>query len=116
MNIDVRRFDPILSGEGDEQGESGVLTIERTKVKRPKKYKVLLHNDDYTTMEFVIYILQKVFGKNYDEAKAIMINVHEKGVGVCGVYSHEIAETKMQKVMDEAKANGHPLKCSIEPE
>ncbi|MDD0853822.1 ATP-dependent Clp protease adapter ClpS [Halobacteriovorax sp. GB3] len=115
-NLDEWKIDPILGEEGEESGETGVVTIERTRFKRPQRYKVLLHNDDYTTMEFVIYILQKVFGKHYEEAKQVMLDVHQNGRGVCGVYTHEIAETKMTKVKQEAKENGHPLKCSMEPE
>jgi len=114
-NLDDNRFNPILSEE-DEYGEGGVATIKKIKVKKPRKYKVLIHNDDYTTMEFVIYILQKVFAKNLEEAQAIMLKVHNEGIGVCGVYSYEIAETKSEKVNQEAKENGHPLKCTIEPE
>lgn len=115
-NIDVLKFSPIFSEEGQESHEHGVVTIEKTKVKRPKKYKVLIHNDDYTTMEFVIYVLQKIFGKHYEEAKAIMLRVHHDGHGICGVYTFEIAETKVEKVVSEARQNGHPLKCTMEPE
>jgi ATP-dependent Clp protease adaptor protein ClpS len=116
-SLDEGSLAPILSttgGENDE--ESGVATINKTRAKRPKRYKVLLHNDDYTTMEFVIYVLQKHFGKNSDEAYAIMLKVHHEGVGVCGVYTYEIAETKVQKVSRDARANGHPLLCTSEPE
>lgn len=115
--LDVNTFAPILSvtgGDSDEQ--SGVATINKKRVKRPRRFKVLLHNDDYTTMEFVIYVLQQHFGKNSDEAYAIMLKVHHEGVGVCGVYTYEIAETKVQKVSREARANGHPLLCTFEPE
>jgi ATP-dependent Clp protease adaptor protein ClpS len=98
----------------NEDGEIAIL--DKTKTSLPKKYKVLLHNDDYTTMEFVIYILQAVFHKSIDEAERIMLEVHQKGIGVCGVYTFEIAETKLQKVTNLAKANSHPLVCSIEPE
>jgi ATP-dependent Clp protease adaptor protein ClpS len=115
--LDGRIYAPTLSqtgGDSDEQ--SGVATVDKTKVKRPRRYKVLLHNDDYTTMEFVIYVLQKHFGKNSEEAYAIMLKVHHEGVGVCGVYTYEIAETKVQKVSREARSNGHPLLCTFEPE
>ncbi len=97
-----------------EEGETGVVV--RKKVKKPSRYKVLLHNDDYTTMEFVVYILKSVFGKSSEQATAIMLQVHHDGQGVCGVYTHEVAETKMKKVSTEAKKNGHPLLCTIEPE
>ena len=98
----------------DEEG--GTATIIKKKVQLPKKYKVLLHNDDYTTMEFVIYILQSIFHKNINEAERIMIQVHRNGVGICGVYTHEIAESKAKKVERVAKEHSHPLLCTIEPE
>lgn len=105
------------SQQGDDgDGESGVVTIKKVKVKKPSLYRVLLHNDDYTTMEFVIYVLQKHFHKSSEEAQAIMIKVHKEGVGTCGVFTYEVAETKSSKVAREARENGHPLKCSIEPE
>jgi ATP-dependent Clp protease adaptor protein ClpS len=100
----------------DEEGESGVVTAKRIKTKRPKRYKVLLHNDDYTTMEFVIFVLQRFFGKSMEEAQGIMLKVHTEGVGVCGVFTYEIAETKQVQVNRAAEESGHPLKCSIEAE
>lgn len=108
-----KRF--IMSSD-DSEGESGVVTAKKVKVKRPSLYRVLLHNDDYTTMEFVIYVLQKYFHKSSEEAQAIMLKVHREGVGVCGVYTFEVAETKASKVSRDARENGHPLKCSVEPE
>lgn len=105
---------PILSHEEDLDGE--LDTVEDVKIKKPSRYKVILHNDDYTTMEFVIYILQTVFGKTFEEAKVIMLNVHNYGTGICGIYSFEIAETKAAKVETLAKENGHPLMCTIEEE
>jgi ATP-dependent Clp protease adaptor protein ClpS len=98
----------------DEQGD--VDTISRSEVKKPPRYKVLLHNDDYTTMEFVIYILRDVFGKSTADAQDIMLKIHQKGIGICGVYTHEIAETKMERVKREAKEEGYPLLCTIEEE
>jgi ATP-dependent Clp protease adaptor protein ClpS len=98
----------------DEEG--GVATITKKKVQLPKKYKVLLHNDDYTTMEFVIYILQNVFHKQLNEAEKIMLEVHRKGMGVCGVYTYEIAESKAKKVERLARENSHPLLCTFEAE
>jgi len=80
----------------------------------PRMYKVLLHNDDYTTMEFVVSVLQQVFHKSPAEATMIMLNVHKSGVGVCGVYTAEVAETKVGLVHYLAKKNGFPLKCSME--
>jgi len=116
-SLDVGVMAPILSTSGgDSDEQSGVATINKARTKHPRRYKILLHNDDYTTMEFVIYVLQKHFGKNSDEAYAIMLKVHHEGVGVCGVYTYEIAETKVQKVSRDARANGHPLLCTSEPE
>ena len=83
-------------------------------VREPKKYRVLLHNDDYTTMEFVVGILQKVFHKTMDEAHAVMLSVHEKGIGVCGIFTAEVAETKVVQVHDKARKAGFPLRCSME--
>ena len=83
-------------------------------IREPSQYKVLLHNDDYTTMEFVVYVLMQVFHKSVEEATQIMLNVHEKGIGVCGLYIYEIAETKVETVMRMARENGHPLKCTME--
>ncbi len=115
QTLDMDHFNPILSsGNEESDGELGVIT--RKKLKRPPRYKVLLHNDDYTTMEFVIYVLEKIFGKNTDEAYAIMLLVHNEGKGVCGIFSYEVAESKMKKVSLEAKQNGHPLLCTMEPE
>lgn len=118
LDLDWSKYAPILTKEGDESPDedqqSGVATAK--KVKKPVRYKVLLHNDDYTTMEFVIYVLQKHFGKSFEEATAIMMKVHQEGVGICGVYTYEVAETKAKKVSKDAKDNGHPLLCTIEPE
>ena len=104
-----------------EPGE-GVATKTRRKtkpkeeVKRPPMYKVLLHNDDYTTMEFVVQILKSVFKKSTPEAVRIMLNVHRKGIGVCGAYTAKIAETKVNEVHKRARESGFPLRCSMEPE
>jgi len=107
----------IMSVEEGKPGEEGeIITSIKPKIKIPSRYKVLLHNDDYTTMEFVIEVLQNVFGKNLSEANEIMIKVHEQGSGVCGIYSFEIAETKANQAMRLAKTAGHPLKSSIEME
>ena len=100
--------------EFDEEGE--LATVTRKKFKRPSRYKVILHNDDYTTMEFVIYVLKVIFGKSDEESHEIMLTVHNQGHGVCGIYTHEVAETKMERVSLDAKENGHPLLCSIEAE
>ena len=82
----------------------------------PPMYKVLLHNDNYTTMEFVVEILRGVFGKSDDEAVRVMLDVHENGSGLAGVYPNEVAETKVSKVMALAEVEGFPLQCSMEPE
>lgn len=100
----------------ENEGEGGLATVVKDRVKRPPRYKVLLHNDDYTTMEFVVYVLRAVFGRDLPEAQAIMLKVHNDGVGICGVYTYEIAESKVAKVTKLAKDNGHPLLCSMEPE
>jgi ATP-dependent Clp protease adaptor protein ClpS len=115
QKVDEFLLAPILGGDSENEGESGVATVSRSKVKRPRQYKVLLHNDDYTTMEFVVYVLQRFFGKTSEEAQRIMLKVHTEGVGVCGVYTHEIAETKVTQVSKSAKENGHPLMCTMEP-
>ena len=82
--------------------------------KKPSMYKVILLNDDYTPMEFVVYVLQKIFNKNQEEATQIMLHVHQKGIGVCGVYTYEVAEVKSKTVVDFAKKNQHPLQCTVE--
>ncbi len=101
---------------GDETPGSGaaVITRTRTQTKRPNMYRVLLLNDDYTPMEFVISILQSFFNKSPEEATQIMLHVHHNGVGECGVFTYEIAETKVAQVMDHARKNQHPLQCIME--
>ncbi len=96
--------------------EEQVVTKTREKVKRPSLYKVLLHNDDFTTMEFVVEILMSVFGKSPEDATRIMLNVHKRGIGLCGVYTYEIAETKVDRVHFLAREHGFPLRCSMEKE
>ena len=93
-----------------------VETTDRTSLQEPPLYKVLLHNDDYTTMEFVVMILQTVFQKDIDEATLIMLNVHHQGVGIAGVFTLEVGETKVELVHQMAKQNQFPLKCSLEKE
>ena len=101
-----------------QENDGEILTENPVKIqpKKPKLFKVLLHNDDYTTMEFVVYILQNCFSKTIDEAQDIMLKVHHNGVGLCGVYTYEIAESKTAKVHQISKENGHPLRCTFEPE
>ena len=99
--------------EGDRQ--TGLVLDERTRTKKPPLYKVLLHNDDYTTKEFVVWVLQNVFHKSEGDAVAIMSHVHNHGVGVAGVYTFEVAETKVSKTQQLARAHEYPLQLSIEP-
>jgi len=94
--------------------EIGVAVRARAKTKKPAMYKVLMLNDDYTPMEFVVHVLEKVFSKGQEEAMSIMLHVHQRGVGVCGVFTYEVAETKANQVMDLARLNDHPLQCTIE--
>ena len=100
----------------DPGTEKDVLVKERPKVKKPPMYRVLLHNDDYTPMDFVVQILQGIFSKSESEAVSIMLNVHNKGIGLAGVYTHEVAETQVAKVQDLAEQHQHPLQCTMEPE
>src|SRR6476660_1084273 len=94
--------------------EHGVVTENKKKLKRPPLYKVLLHNDDYTTKEFVVQVLQYVFHKEHSEATQIMLHVHKRGIGVAGVYTYEIAETKVTLVEGLARQHEYPLKCTME--
>lgn len=94
--------------------EGWVVTKDQEKTEEPPFYKVLLHNDDYTTMEFVVLVLEKVFHKSTAEATRIMLNVHQQGIGVAGIFSREIAETKVTVVVDLARKNEYPLKCTLE--
>jgi ATP-dependent Clp protease adaptor protein ClpS len=96
------------------EGDTKVVEESRSKTARPPLFKVLMHNDDYTTMEFVIEVLESVFHKSPPEATQIMLNIHLKGVGLCGVYPFEIAETKVDRVHAVARSEGFPLKCSLE--
>ena len=98
----------------EENLEGWVITQDKKKLGHPPLYKVLLHNDDYTSMEFVVLILEKIFHKNTAEATRIMLTIHNKGTGVAGVYPREIAETKVAVVLDLARKNEYPLKCSME--
>ena len=98
--------------QGRNDGESQVI-VEK-KLKEPDRYRVLLHNDDYTSMDFVVAVLCSIFNKTTQEATAIMLNAHQQGVGQCGVYTHEVAETKVKRVHQAARAAGFPLKCTME--
>jgi len=108
-------------GANDDDGfdggtGTGVVTKTRPKTKKPSMYKVLMLNDDYTPMEFVVYVLERFFAKTREEATQVMLHVHNRGVGVCGVYTYEVAETKATQVMDMARKEGHPLQCTLEKE
>ena len=103
-------------GGNGNGSDIGIATKAKPKTKKPSMYKVIMLNDDYTPMEFVVMILQDVFRKTQDEATQIMLNVHKRGVGVCGVYTYEIAETKVVQVMDIARKNQHPLQLQLEKE
>lgn len=98
--------------DGGPDGRTATKTLTRTK--KPSLYRVLLLNDDYTPMEFVVLILERFFQKNRDEATRIMLHVHQKGIGVCGVFTYEVAETKVTQVVDFARQNQHPLQCTME--
>ncbi len=102
--------------EDDTNGNSGVgiATRTRTRTKKPTPYKVLLLNDDYTPMEFVVLVLQRFFRMNMEDATRVMLHVHQKGVGVCGIFTYEVAETKVTQVIDFARENQHPLQCTLE--
>lgn len=93
---------------------TSVVTRPRARTKRPAMYRVLMLNDDYTPMEFVVHVLERFFAKNHEEAVRIMLHVHHLGVGVCGVFTYEVAETKVNQVMDLARQRQHPLQCTIE--
>ncbi|MHB8346789.1 MAG: ATP-dependent Clp protease adapter ClpS [Acidiferrobacterales bacterium] len=93
-----------------------VVQEAKPQLKKPQLYKVILLNDDYTPMEFVIVVLERFFHKNREEATRIMLHVHQKGVGVCGLYTREVAETKVRQVMVFSADNQHPLQCTMEPE
>ena len=109
----------IAAGEGEDEGpgggnQVGVATKTRTKTKKPSQYKVLMLNDDYTPMEFVVLVLKRFFRMDLEEATRVMLHVHQRGVGVCGIFPYEVAETKVNQVMDFARENQHPLQCTLE--
>lgn len=107
-----------MSGEDDDQrdGEGGVVLQTRRKTQRPPLYKVLILNDDYTPMEFVVHVLERFFGMTHAQAFELMLTVHKKGLAVVGVFSFEVAETKVAQVMDFARRHQHPLQCTMEKE
>lgn len=101
-------------GNSEGEDEIGIATKAKARPKKPSQYKVLLLNDDYTPMEFVVMVLKRFFGMDLEQATRVMLNVHQRGVGVCGIYSYEVAETKVNQVMDFARQNQHPLQCTLE--
>ena len=119
---DDPRLPPPDKGDGkdghgeDRDRQTGLLLKPRPKTKKPSMYKVLLLNDDYTPMEFVVHVLERFFNKNREEATDIMLHVHRRGVGICGIFTYEVAETKVAQVMDFARANEQPLQCTMEKE
>jgi len=113
-------YPPRAGGRDDERPghgpETGALTKTRPKTKRPSLYKVLLLNDDFTPMDFVIHVLQRFFHMSLQEATRVMLSVHQKGVGIAGIYTYEIAETKVRSVLEYARKHEHPLQCTLEKE
>lgn len=102
--------------DGETRRQTGIVTAVKPKTKKPSMYKVLLLNDDYTPMEFVVVVLMRFFNKSQEEATQIMLHVHRRGVGVCGVYPYEVAEAKVTQVCDFARRHEHPLQCTMEKE
>ena len=116
---EIPTFPPIrAAGEDDDSregdGQVGIATKTRAKPKKPSQYKVLLLNDDYTPMEFVVIVLKRFFRMDMEEATRVMLHVHQKGVGVCGIFPYEVAEAKVNQVMEFARQNQHPLQCTLE--
>ena len=110
----VRCADKPGDNDGDGQDQVGVATKTRAKPKKPSMFKVLMLNDDYTPMEFVVIVLKRFFHMDLEQATRVMLHVHQRGVGVCGIFPYEIAETKVNQVMDFARQNQHPLQCTLE--
>ena len=103
-----------IGGVSDGEGHTGLATKTRAKSKKPSQYKVLMLNDDYTPMEFVVMVLKRFFRMDLEQATRVMLHVHQRGVGVCGIFPYEVAETKVNQVMDFARENQHPLQCTLE--
>ena len=108
---------PVMTDKDSGPGnDTSILTKTKSKTARPPLYKVMLLNDDYTPMEFVVYVLERFFQKTREEATTIMLHVHQNGVGLCGVFTYEVAETKVAQVLDLARRHEHPLQCTMEKE
>jgi ATP-dependent Clp protease adaptor protein ClpS len=103
-------------GNGTGRPNTGTIVKARPKTKKPSMYRVLLLNDDYTPMEFVVHVLERFFGKSREQATEIMLHVHHRGVGVCGVFTYEVAETKVAQTIEFARRHQHPLQCTMEKE
>ena len=115
MRMSDLRITASDSDRGEDEGTGlGLATKTRTKTKTPSPYKVLMLNDDYTPMEFVVHVLQRFFKMGIEDATRVMLHVHQRGVGVCGIFPYEVAETKVAQVMDFARKNEHPLQCTLE--
>ncbi|MEL6511792.1 MAG: ATP-dependent Clp protease adapter ClpS [Pseudomonadota bacterium] len=106
----------MMSDKKDDDGDVGVVLETRQKTKKPPMYKVMILNDDYTPMEFVVHVLERFFGMTHAQAFELMLTVHKKGLAVVGVFSFEVAETKVTQVMDFAQRHQHPLQCTMEKE
>ncbi len=96
--------------------DTGVIVRSKPKTKKPSMYKVLMLNDDYTPMEFVVHVLERFFSKSHEDATQIMMHVHQRGVGICGIFTYEVAEAKVNQTMDLARRHQHPLQCTLEKE
>lgn len=105
-----------MSDKSQQYLDGPVVQEAKPRLQKPRLYKVILLNDDYTPMEFVVIILERFFAKNREDATRIMLQVHQKGVGVCGIYTREVAETKVRQVLSYAQEHKHPLQCTLEPE
>ena len=114
QQAEPRAADDDEGKDGGGQNQVGVATKTRAKPKKPSQYKVLMLNDDYTPMEFVVMVLKRFFGMDLEQATRVMLHVHQRGVGVCGIFTYEVAETKVNQVMDFARQNQHPLQCTLE--
>ena len=122
-SLPLRELRIIAAGDDDDEagddgmggeGQVGIATKAKANPKKPSQYKVLLLNDDYTPMEFVVMVLKRFFRMDLEQATRVMLHVHQKGVGVCGIFPYEVAETKVNQVMDFARQNQHPLQCTLE--
>jgi ATP-dependent Clp protease adaptor protein ClpS len=114
--VSQKPITPVMMAGEDDGTDTGVAVQTRARTKRPPMYKVLLLNDDFTPMEFVVMVLERFFGMNHSQAFELMLTVHKKGLAVVGVFSYEIAETKVNQVMEAARQNQHPLQCTMEKE